>query len=130
MKLPVLPRMRCDTGCGDCCGPVPVDALELHRVREHARAKGITPKAQGIVCPFYQEGKCAVYEVRPTLCVLFGHLRGLKCSRGYNTNAFSQAKEYEILRRLAHGPEKRHLLHELLPREEMHGPDGEEKAHG
>lgn len=117
MKLPIFPAMRCDDGCGECCGPVPVDASELARVKAYAEKNGITPKAQSLVCPFYQGGKCAVYSVRPMLCQLFGRVRGLRCSRGYNTDSLSPQREHQLLGTLARGPKKEHTLHELLGRE-------------
>jgi Fe-S-cluster containining protein len=101
--------MRCDTGCGECCGPVPVTAAELNRVRVHAAAKGVTPKKQGIACPFYQEGQCAVHEVRPLLCRTFGHVPRMTCPRGYNVNISSNRE-----RQLFSGYKAEHMLHELL----------------
>lgn len=78
--------MRCDKGCGDCCGIVPAPPNEYAAVAAYAKKHGIKPKRQGITCPFYQEGTCAVYPVRPTICRVFGHVPDLSCSRGYNTN--------------------------------------------
>lgn len=51
-----------------------------------ARQKGVTPVAQGMACPFYQGGKCSVYEARPTMCKVFGHVPEMSCCRGYNVN--------------------------------------------
>lgn len=85
-KLKMLPSMKCDTGCGECCGAVPATEKEYRKVLFVARANGITPKRQGITCPFYQEGTCQVYEARPLACRLFGHVKAMACPRGYNTN--------------------------------------------
>jgi len=85
-KLKVLPPMRCDDGCGDCCGVVPVTETEYRAVERYAKAHGITPLDQNDTCPFFQNGTCAVYDVRPTLCRLFGHTPGMTCPHGYNVN--------------------------------------------
>jgi uncharacterized protein len=86
VKLPVLPEMRCDDGCGACCGPVPASIEEYEAVVALAKSKGIKPVAHGLSCPFYQGGKCAVYEARPTMCRVFGHVPEMPCIHGYNVN--------------------------------------------
>jgi Fe-S-cluster containining protein len=111
--LPVLPPMRCDNGCGDCCGPVPVTDAEFERVERYAKSHGIEPKAhehEG-TCPMFQDGRCVVYEARPMICVAFGHLPELECSRGYNRNV----KRRDVDRALASGGERTRLLHEMIP---------------
>lgn len=81
-----LPVMRCDDGCGDCCGPVLCKPHEAAAVVALATSKGIKPKRQGLTCPWFQLGTCQVYEARPMVCSLFGHVAGMVCSRGHNTN--------------------------------------------
>lgn len=82
-----LPVMQCDPNCGACCGPVLCSEAEYQTVAKHVREQGIVPKRQGPdVCPFYQEGTCAVYEARPFPCRLFGHVEGMNCCKGYNVN--------------------------------------------
>ena len=46
-----------------------------------------------MTCPFYLEGRCSVYTVRPFTCRLFGHVdeASLTCPRGYNTNIAAEA---------------------------------------
>lgn len=78
--------MKCDTGCGECCGPVLCNENEYQAVIGYARNRGIVPIRQGVTCPFYQNGGCSVYEVRPHVCRLFGHTPRLNCCKGYNTN--------------------------------------------
>jgi hypothetical protein len=58
-KLKVLPAMRCDAGCGECCGVIPVTETEYRRVERFAREHGIVPVDHGasgdkLTCPFYQ----------------------------------------------------------------------------
>lgn len=96
-----LPVMQCDPGCGKCCGPVLCSEDEYAAVARHVRERGITPKRQGPdVCPFYQNGSCAVYEVRPVPCQLFGHIPSMTCCKGYNVNV-SKKQERRIMARYA-----------------------------
>lgn len=118
-RLPVLPPMRCDEGCGDCCGPVPVTEAELRQVRGFMKEHGVEPRDNGaLTCPFLQQGRCAIYGARPLICRIFGHSRALQCSRGYNTNVNERVLA-DALR--ANGPAKV-LLHSLLPKRQA-APD-------
>jgi Fe-S-cluster containining protein len=94
-----LPVMRCDRDCDLCCGFVSCTAAEFDDVMAFARANGIEPRRQGMTCPFYQEGRCSVYTVRPFTCRLFGHVdeASLTCPQGYNTNI--AAEEVQRLRK-------------------------------
>jgi len=102
--------MRCDDGCGDCCGPAPATEAEFKRVVAYITEHKIVPKDQGITCPLYLDGKCSVYNVRPLACRAFGHVEGMDCSRGYNTNVPSTGVNARLL---ANGAAD-HILHEVL----------------
>lgn len=102
--------MQCDSGCGECCGPVIVTEAEYQAVRRFAQDRGIKPKRQGTTCPFYQEGGCAVYSVRPFACRLFGHVAEMPCPRGYNVDIPSDVGKKAVL---SNGRPVR-LLHELV----------------
>lgn len=111
-KLKVLPPMTCDRGCGECCGPVPCTETEFQRVRRYVEDKRVVPADQGEgTCPFYQEGQCAVYQVRPVVCRVFGYIDKLLCVRGYNVDGVQRDAERMIT---AEGRPTR-FLHELLP---------------
>ena len=109
-KLPIFPRMQCDKGCGDCCGPAPATEHEYKKAIHVAKAKKLVLKHQGLTCPFYQEGTCAIYDARPLACRLYGHLKDMQCSRGYNTNISDDAGRKAILK---NGFPTR-ILHEVL----------------
>lgn len=85
-KYPPLPIMQCDTNCGACCGVVPCTEGEYTAVAAYAQERGIEPLRQGMTCPWYQGGSCAVHPVRPAVCRLFGHTEDMECPRGYNVN--------------------------------------------
>ena len=79
--------MKCDEGCGECCGPVFVSQKEYREIKQYIRGHGIVlRKNSGLECILYQNGKCQIYSVRPVLCRIFGHTERLNCSRGYNVN--------------------------------------------
>jgi hypothetical protein len=87
IPLTVLPPMRCDDGCLACCGPVLCKEHEYQAIKKYAAENGIKPIDQGpLTCVWAQNGKCAVYPVRPFICSFFGHSPRLVCERGYNVN--------------------------------------------
>lgn len=92
-----FPEMRCDRGCGECCGIVPTSRVEADAVRDYAAANGIKPVAQGTTCPWYQNGGCAVYPARPFICKAYGHVEAMRCPRGYNTN-IPPRREADLMR--------------------------------
>lgn len=110
MKKVSLPQMRCDTGCGECCGVAPATEAEYRRALMVARSKKLVLKRQGAACPFYQEGTCQIYDARPFACRLFGHVRGMVCVRGYNTNI----QDHEGKRMVMNNGMPTRVLHEVL----------------
>lgn len=114
-KLPVLalelPPMRCEKGCGECCGPVPVTRKKLEQVRAYCAEHGITPQPQGLRCPLYLRSQCAIYPIRPRVCQAYGHSERLGCSRGHDRLVDDEAQLMRWV--LADGmPET--TLHELV----------------
>jgi len=111
--LPVMVSMRCDAGCGECCGPVPVTEAEVAKVRRHVAKYKIKARNNGEgACPFYA-GRCMVYEARPFLCRVFGHTPNLRCPRGYNTN---ELRDEVVRGYLIHlGPATTTLIDEFRP---------------
>ncbi len=107
--LPMLPPIPCDPGCGECCGVVPVSPTEWLAVAVYARQHGVTPRDQGLTCPFFQDGGCAVHPVRPTLCRAFGHVAGMTCPKGHQRNV----PELPVLGAILSEPRTR-LLHSFV----------------
>lgn len=106
--------MQCDTGCGECCGVVPATETEFRAVERFIAEQGITPAAHTDgTCPFYQNGGCRIYPVRPLVCRLFGHAADplMTCPRGYNVNV----PERDVVRMLRANGKTTHVLHELAP---------------
>jgi Fe-S-cluster containining protein len=109
--------MKCDTGCGECCGIAPTTDSEFRRIEAFVQERGVVVVDQGITCPFYQGGRCVIYQVRPLSCRLFGHSEKMACPRGYNTNI----PERKIRRAIERGGGAHRVLHE------MHGPGWRER---
>lgn len=109
-----LPKMRCDHGCGECCGLALATQVEFDRVVAFAKANNIEPVKQGTRCPWYQDGQCSVYQARPTVCRIFGHVDRMVCPRGYNTNVAEAVEKRLIngMKRDATGAVR--LLHEVV----------------
>ena len=70
-----IPAFDCIKGCTDCCGPVPFGFSEWQKVKNPVAATGID-------CPYIEDGKCSIYEVRPFMCRIFGTVENLRCPRG------------------------------------------------
>lgn len=120
--LPAMPPMQCDDDCGACgCehddNPhgIPLPEADYQAIRRYVRERGIRADFDAAApyrCPFYQQGRCAIYERRPAVCVAFGHVPELACPRGYNANLddVNAAKVRPAI--IARGKATR-LLHEL-----------------
>jgi len=109
LKLPVLPPMQCDDDCGDCCGPLFVPEADYQRIRRIVRERKIVTETDPYRCPFYQKGKCAIYDERPGVCRAFGHVETLSCPRGYNVNVEPGPVRAALVSRGVHV----RLLHEI-----------------
>ena len=78
-----IPKLRCKENCGKCCGVhhwfyaewlVITDWLKKHG-RTELFAKSIFDP-----CPYLDERRrCTIYEVRPTICRLYGVVETLRC---------------------------------------------------
>jgi len=110
LAAPTFRPMRCEKGCGECCGPVPVTAAELAAVRDYIAEHKIAPREQGTRCPFYQRSVCAVYPVRPRVCQAYGHSERLVCSRGHNQDVDDEAA---LMRWVLEGGPPVATLHQL-----------------
>ena len=114
--LPPLPPMQCDEGCDLCCSkPFPISETELVDVLAYANEHGIEARSQGALCPFFHDGRCAVYDARPAICELFGHMPNMRtgCERGYSGNVSDPAPYTAAHESL--GPRTR-FMHEALGR--------------
>jgi Fe-S-cluster containining protein len=77
-----LPTLACKGLCADSCGPIAATALEAERMRTAAGFKPLTLDAETLTCGYLQAGRCAVYDVRPLICRLWGAADGMRCPHG------------------------------------------------
>lgn len=81
-----IPEVTCKGLCQSVCGPIAYSAIEgdeisssgynLPAVRSH-------PEYGALTCSHLtDQGCCAIHEVRPLVCRLFGAVRALKCPHG------------------------------------------------
>ena len=111
----LMPPMRCDQGCDFCCTIAAASPSEYDRILAYAKAHAIKRRKQGVLCPWYQSGRCAVHPVRPLVCRLFGHAPELTCPRGYNTNAprATLARFRRLHRKTRPTPDQLVYLHDI-----------------
>lgn len=76
-----LPALECKRLCSESCGPVFMVRVEWQRI-----CRVLGEERQGdpgtLVCPILEEGRCAAYDVRPTICRLWGMVETMKCPWG------------------------------------------------
>lgn len=78
-------------GCrGLCCGPVPVTAKELNKIKikikkmpEKLRSNLENQTRYVGTCIFYdlENDRCGIHSVRPEICKMFGYYKELVCFR-------------------------------------------------
>jgi Fe-S-cluster containining protein len=94
-KIPKLPCLRKCTGA---CGIIPLHKVELERILRYSKMRRdcvpVTPfpgqknvllmANKDGMCPFLNYNGCTVYEVRPTMCRLWGVVdnRLMQCKFG------------------------------------------------
>lgn len=84
-----IPSTNCEGLCAGACGPVHASDVERQILAEHGiRIAEFTVEnvlAELVVsrdCPALVDGRCSVYEVRPTICRLWGAVEDLPCPWG------------------------------------------------
>jgi Fe-S-cluster containining protein len=67
-----IPAFTCKPGCSECCGPVAMSRLEWQRICDRLGYKPNRNMEASLDCPMLKDGRCSVYDIRPTICRLFG----------------------------------------------------------
>ena len=78
-----LPKHNCKN-CGQCCGPVPINAEEQRHIQNYVDSHEVEVNNEHdfITCKFRVKNKCSIYPVRPMLCRLMGVVEGMECAYG------------------------------------------------
>ncbi|MGP3914347.1 YkgJ family cysteine cluster protein [Nonomuraea sp. 10N515B] len=84
-----IPDVACKGLCQDSCGPIDMHPYERAQIR---RAGVTIPEPQQAVtqllltgdytCPALEDGRCSVYELRPTICRAWGASEAMPCEHG------------------------------------------------
>lgn len=101
-----IPAVACKGLCVDSCGPIAMSVDEEARLHERGVKVPPLPDAVAAVergedyyCPALEDGRCRVYDVRPTICRLWGATRSMPCPHGCTPpDALSQERSHELLR--------------------------------
>lgn len=101
-------RFKCKR-CGSCCTDfVPLRPGELEKIADFVRQHRIKNKQKGTEnCPFLRRNRCAIYEVRPTVC------------RVYDCKARTE-QMVERIRNSCRDAVPTSFVHELFPEDEYH----------
>lgn len=74
-----LPTIACKGLCADSCGPIAMTPAEFGRIAERT---GSEPVATTMTCPLLANERCTVYDIRPTICRLWGVVESMPCPHG------------------------------------------------
>ncbi|MDQ6837734.1 MAG: YkgJ family cysteine cluster protein [Actinomycetota bacterium] len=100
-----IPEVHCKGLCEESCGPIAMSNDEDHRLQElgvtiPSMVDGVAAIERGeeYYCPALQDGRCRVYEDRPTICRLWGATTSMPCPHGCTPqDALSQPESFELL---------------------------------
>lgn len=110
-KLKVLPAIDCVKGCSECCNVVPCTETEYQRIARFVAAHDVELRREDLRCPLLRvDGRCAVYELRPISCRVFGHVSWRPCPRGRNVDV----DDRDIARMVRSIGLPTRILHELV----------------
>lgn len=74
-----LPRLECRGKCQGSCGPIDMSNIERRRIAQ----RGVDiPRLCGTCPALTMLGACAVYEIRPMICRLWGVVEAMACPHG------------------------------------------------
>jgi len=96
-----LPRLDCQGKCAESCGPILMTPLEEERILERTgRRVNFGPD---LTCNMLTSlERCAVYDIRPTICRLWGLVESMPCPWGCKPDRYlTDAEGHRILDRVA-----------------------------
>lgn len=101
-----IPPVSCRGLCVDSCGPIAMSRFEADRIRDRgfeippmADALAAIERGEDYYCPALRDGRCAVHDVRPTICRLWGATESMRCPFGCTPDdALAQADSHRLLR--------------------------------
>lgn len=102
----LIPNVECRGKCIESCGPISMSKAERRTLTAHgvnippiADAVAAVEKGEDYYCPALRDGRCSVYDDRPTICRLWGATESMRCPHGCTpADALTQAESHRILR--------------------------------
>lgn len=103
-----IPRMGCTGACADYCTAIAMTAEELRLVRERIPSFPAGDSMQEAMresfgrgehyrCPALILGRCGIYDVRPTVCRIFGNAESLPCPHGCQPPELSRQQASDLM---------------------------------
>lgn len=77
-----IPELKCVSGCNECCGVIFWFRIEEENIRRYLKEHNIEyryAKSLSDKCPYFEDGRCVIYPVRPVICRLYGVVENLRC---------------------------------------------------
>ena len=95
-----MPVLECQGLCHESCGPIAMTRVEWARIIDLLgfEPEGESPKLR---CPMLDaDDCCTVYEIRPTICRLWGLTEPMPCTFGCKPNRMlTREQGYSLLRK-------------------------------
>lgn len=104
----LIPNFDCKC-CGQCCGPINWSLIEDILIKGYMKEHDIKYIKwdveqyikNGLLCPYFKNNKCIIYDVRPLICRLQGHTEKLPCPNNKNPKYISNQLRDKIARMYA-----------------------------
>lgn len=87
-----IPALACKGLCHDCCGPIDMSVRERERI-ERQVGKPVACGLGASCSMLTEDRRCGVYEIRPTICRIWGTTRKMRCHYGCRPERWLSAEE-------------------------------------
>jgi len=91
MEPAYVNKFKCRSGCSECCGPIPFEDTFIEKFQDYIQVEPLQSEclSNTMVLPLCPDGsclflvredhRCAIYEVRPLVCRVYGTALNLPC---------------------------------------------------
>ncbi len=104
-----IPKIDCKGDCHHSCTIIPASKIEIKRAREKMLKNPFNPvhALQNLqdkkipCCAALKERRCAIYNIRPAICRLYGVAEGIECQFGCKPDKLMTKQEaYDLIREI------------------------------
>lgn len=93
-----LPTLDCKGLCAESCGPIVMSRVEWVRITDKVGHEPVG--GPDLTCPLLAGERCTVYDIRPTICRLWGMVPAMPCPHGcVPSRPLTDLEGYEYLLR-------------------------------